>query len=71
VDDAATAALTTETLMLRQGNPGLTRAQALQAAMQTVRTGRRADGSKLPGWSPRWAHPAYWASFTIITHQDR
>ncbi|WP_340316539.1 CHAT domain-containing tetratricopeptide repeat protein [Rhizorhabdus argentea] len=69
VSDDSTAALTVETLIAR--NAGLSRAAALQLAMRTVRTGRRADGSSLPGWQPRWAHPAAWAPFTVIGSDDR
>jgi len=64
VSDDSTAALTVETLIGR--NAGLSRAAALQRAMRAIRTGRRADGSPLPGWQARWAHPAAWAPFTII-----
>jgi CHAT domain-containing protein len=71
VDDAATAALTSQTLALRQANPSLTRSQALQQAMRIIRTGRMPDGARLPGWSPRWANPARWGGFTIITNQDQ
>ncbi|MES2498469.1 MAG: tetratricopeptide repeat protein [Pseudomonadota bacterium] len=68
VADDATAALTVETLVARKA--GLSRSRALQRAMRTVRTGRRADGSALPGWSPVWAHPAAWAPFTVIGSDD-
>lgn len=68
VADDATAALTVETLVARKA--GLSRAAALQRAMRAVRSGRRADGSPLPGWSPAWAHPAAWAPFTVIGSDD-
>jgi CHAT domain-containing protein len=68
VADDATAALTVETLAARKA--GMSRAAALQAAMRTVRTGRRADGSKLDGWRQTWAHPAAWAPFTVIGGDD-
>jgi CHAT domain-containing protein len=71
VDDEVTAVLTTETLALRGADPKLTRAQALQLAMHTVRTGRRPDGSPLPGWTAEWANPNLWAPFTLIANQDR
>ncbi|WP_235538679.1 CHAT domain-containing tetratricopeptide repeat protein [Sphingomonas sp. Root710] len=64
VADDPTAALTVETLAARQA--GLSRAAALQRAMRVVRTGRRTDGSALPGWQESWAHPAAWAPFTVI-----
>ncbi len=69
VSDEATVVLTTETLTLR--HQGHTRAEALQIAMRTVRTGRRPDGSAVAGWGPQWANPAVWAPFTIIANQDR
>jgi len=66
VFDDATAALTVQTLAIQKANPRLSKAQALQKAMRTVRTGRRLDGTALPGWRPEWAHPAYWAPFVVI-----
>ncbi len=70
VSDDATAALTVETLTLRRTNPALTRGQALQAAMQAVRTGKRADGSAVPNWLPEWSHPSAWAPFSHIANHD-
>lgn len=66
VFDDATAALTVQTMAIQKANPRLSKAQALQKAMRTVRTGRRIDGSALPGWRPDWGHPAYWAPFVVI-----
>ncbi|MBI1196281.1 MAG: tetratricopeptide repeat protein [Phenylobacterium sp.] len=66
VFDDATAALTVETLAIQRAHPRLGKAQALQQAERAVRTGRRPDGSRLPGWRPEWAHPAYWAPFVLI-----
>lgn len=71
VSDDATAALTTETLAVRLATPALSRAQALQQAMRAVRTGKRADGSALPGWKPAWSHPAAWAPFVLVSDRDR
>lgn len=70
VSDDATAVLTVETLAARRANPGLSRAQALQAAMRTVRLGKRPDGSAVAGWTPDWAHPAMWAPFSYIANSD-
>lgn len=70
VFDDATAALTVQTLAIQKANPRLSKAEALQRAMRIVRTGRRADGSALPGWRPEWAHPAYWAPFVLISAGD-
>ncbi|HKP78157.1 MAG TPA: CHAT domain-containing protein, partial [Phenylobacterium sp.] len=66
VFDDATAALTVQTLAIQKADPRLSKAQALQKAMHTVRTGRLPDGSPLPGWRAEWAHPAYWAPFVVI-----
>lgn len=70
VSDEATAALTVETLAARRNSPGLTRAQALQQAMKSIRTGHRPDGSDVPGWSQEWVHPSAWAAFSHIANQD-
>ncbi|MBW8815996.1 MAG: CHAT domain-containing protein [Caulobacterales bacterium] len=66
VFDDSTAALTVQTLALQKAHPRMGKAQALQLAMREVRSGRRADGTPLPGWKPQWAHPAYWAPFVLI-----
>lgn len=70
VSDDATAALTVETLLARRADPALTRAQALQIGMKTVRSGKRADGADLPGWRPAWSHPSAWAAFSNISNRD-
>jgi CHAT domain-containing protein/tetratricopeptide (TPR) repeat protein len=70
VSDDATAALTVETLTVRKLHPDITRAQAFQQAMRTVRTGKRRDGTTLKGYEPGWAHPAAWAPFTHIANFD-
>ena len=67
VFDESTAAITVQTLSIRNTRPGLSKAQALQRAMRVVRTGRRLDGTALPGWNPEWAHPAHWAPFVLIS----
>lgn len=69
VADDSTAALTVETLGLRQGG-GVSRAEALKAAATAIRTGKRADGSAVAGWTDAWAHPAAWAPFTIISNGE-
>ena len=68
VADDATAALTVEALAARRA--GQSRAAALQTAERVVRTGRRADGSRLAGWQESWAHPGAWAPFTVIGGDD-
>jgi CHAT domain-containing protein len=67
VADDATAALIVETLSDDQATP----ATALAAAMEAIRTGKRADGSAVEGWQPHWAHPSSWAPFTLVTNRDR
>lgn len=67
VSDDATAVLTVETL---KADENLTRAEALQAAMRAVRTGRRADGSAVSGWTASWSHPAAWAPFSLIANRN-
>lgn len=66
VSDDATAALTVEALRIAKARPELGRAQAMQAAMRAVRTGRTMDGSPLAGWKPEWADPWFWAPFVLI-----
>ena len=39
--------------------------------MRAVRTGKRANGSKIDDWNADWAHPAAWAPFTITANRDR
>lgn len=70
VADDSTAALTVETLGLRQSGTGFSRAEALKSAMHMIRTGKRADGSALIGWNDAWAHPSAWAPFTVISNED-
>lgn len=70
VSDETTAALTVETLAVRRAQPTITRARALQAAMRTIRTGRRPDGSRVAGWQPDWGHPSAWAAFSYIASHD-
>jgi CHAT domain-containing protein len=70
VSDDATAALTVEALTIHKTQPELTGAQALQAAMRAVRTGRRSNGSSLPNWHESWAHPSAWAPFSYISDHD-
>jgi CHAT domain-containing protein len=71
VADDSTAALTVETLGLRQPSNAMSRGEALKTAMHTIRTGKRADGSALAGWNDAWAHPSAWAPFTVISNEDR
>ncbi len=70
VSDEATAVLTVETLLARRTNPDLSRAQALQLGMRAVRSGKRADGTAIPGWKAGWSHPSAWAAFTNIANRD-
>lgn len=70
VADDTTAILTSEAVRLRAFNPGMSRGEALQAAMKIVRTGRRPDGSGVDGYDPSWGHPSDWASFIHIANFD-
>lgn len=70
VADDATAALTLETMMTVKAQPKLSRAEARQAAIKAIRTGRRSDGSIVINWSPDWAHPSAWAPFSLIAGDD-
>jgi CHAT domain-containing protein/tetratricopeptide (TPR) repeat protein len=68
VSDEATAVLTVETL---KADVALTRAEALRAAMRTVRTGHARDGAAVAGWNASWAHPAAWAPFSLISNRNK
>ena len=70
VSDEVTAVLTVETLREAHEDPAASRALALMRAERAVRTGMRADGSKIPGWTPDWAHPSAWAPFSLISDGD-
>lgn len=54
VYDSVAAELTASTLAFRARQPGLSRAQALQAAMHDIRA------------QPQFAHPSAWAPFSLI-----
>ena len=66
VSDDATAALTVEAVRIARARPELSRAQAMQAAMRTVRTGETLEGGRLATWDPAWADPWFWAPFVLI-----
>jgi CHAT domain-containing protein len=68
VSDEVTSRLTQIALGFRRD--GRTRAEALAAAMQAIRTGAMPDGTAIPNWTPDWAHPAAWAPFVIISGID-
>lgn len=70
VADDSAAMLTVETMRLWRTGRGLTRAEALTEAMRAIRTGRRSNGTALPGHDPSMAHPADWAPFTVIANFD-
>jgi CHAT domain-containing protein len=69
VSDEVTAVLTVETMRLSR--QGMTKAEALRTAMGEVRTGKRPDGSPLPGWQEFWAHPAAWSPFVLVAADGR
>lgn len=64
VSDEVTAVLTVETMRLWR--TGMPKPEALRLAMIAVRTGKRTDGSALPGWKEFWAHPAAWSPFVLV-----
>lgn len=70
VADDATAALTLETMTMAKAHPELSRAEARQAAIKAIRTGRRGDGSIVANWTIDWAHPSAWAPFSLIAGDD-
>jgi len=57
VFDKVAPILTTRTIQLRQENPGMSRAEALQRAMREVRESAQ---------DPVFAHPSVWAPFALI-----
>ena len=61
VRDDVAAQMTVRMLKLQRDNPALSRAEALQAAMKSIRDDPAADG-KIGGWS----HPSAWAPFTFV-----
>ena len=70
VGDTVTAALTVETLANAERDPAAGKAVALQRAMRAIRTGKRADGTAVEGWTPSWSHPAAWAPFALIATRN-
>ncbi len=61
VRDDVAARLTVRTIILLRDNKQLSRAEALQRAMQEIREDRSHDGS-----NDTWAHPSAWAPFSMI-----
>lgn len=61
VNDEVAAKITVRTIQLEQERPELTRAEAFQQAMLEIRNDTSHDGAPLS-----WAHPAFWAPFTLI-----
>ena len=70
VEDDVTAAITVETLRAWRAHPDRSHAAALAEALHAVRTGSRADGSKLDHWASEWSHPGSWAPFSLIAAGD-
>jgi len=67
VSDEVTKELIALAIDIALRDPALTRSEALARAMKAIRTGRRADGSKIPNWNPDWSHPSAWAPFVTVT----
>lgn len=61
VNDDVAAEVTVRTIELERDNETLTRAQAFQQAMREVRMDETHDTAQAS-----WAHPAFWAPFTLI-----
>jgi CHAT domain-containing protein len=61
VRDDVASQMTVRMLQLRRDNPSLSRAEALRAAMKSIRDDPAADGT-VGGWS----HPGAWAPFTFV-----
>jgi CHAT domain-containing protein len=61
VRDDVAALLTVEALKQKQAHAGWSRAEALRAAMKSIRDDPRADAD-----GDSWAHPSAWAPFTYI-----
>ena len=61
VRDDVASIMTVNLVKLRQENPKLSRAEALQRAMQAIRNDPQADDD-----IDSWAHPSAWAPFTLI-----
>ena len=65
VSDEATSALTVE--YVRSQMAGADRFDSLQQAERAIRTGQGTDGKRIANWQPDWAHPVYWAPFSVIS----
>lgn len=61
VRDDVAPELTVRTMELAASSPGMSRAQAFQAAMREIRENTSADSA-----NDSWAHPNAWAAFTLI-----
>lgn len=61
VRDDVASEMTVRMLTLQRDDPALSRAEALRAAMKSIRDDPAADG-KVGGWS----HPSAWAPFTLV-----
>jgi CHAT domain-containing protein len=66
VRDDVAARLTVRAIALSLGQQPLSRAAALQRAMQDIRNDPTADGLNEDGLNTTWAHPGAWAPFALI-----
>ena len=71
VSDEAAERLTTLAIIEQRRDPSLSRAEALQRAMRTVRLDASKDGVSRDGSFATWAHPNIWAPFSIYGDIDR
>ncbi|MDQ3185958.1 MAG: CHAT domain-containing protein, partial [Pseudomonadota bacterium] len=61
VRDDVASQLTVDTIRLQRANPALSRAEALQQAMRSIRNNSSHDTA-----NDSWAHPNAWAPFSLI-----
>lgn len=66
VRDDVAARLTVRAIELSLGPQPLSRATAMQRAMQEIRNDRTADGVNEDNLNTTWAHPSAWAPFALI-----
>jgi CHAT domain-containing protein len=66
VRDDVAPRLTVRAITLTLGDQPLSRATAMQRAMQDIRNDTAADGVNEDGLNTSWAHPSAWAPFALI-----
>ncbi|NNC73687.1 MAG: CHAT domain-containing protein [Sphingomonadaceae bacterium] len=61
VNDDVASRITVRTIEMRRADPSLSRAEAFQSAMREIREDTAQDTAQAS-----WAHPAFWAPFTLV-----